>query len=186
MYESISDNLSQLGAFVIIGFFMGVSYEPFRIVRLFKKQGVFLVSFQDFLFLTSCGIMTFAYSMELGGGKFRLFFIIAELFGLVIYFLTIGRLVNIFSELIVKIIKAIYRGIRKYVLVPIYSIVHKLFTFIKSKLANIYNFNRKGLNKIHNHLKSSTRIVYNIGSVKIKMKKGDNRNVIKAKIREKT
>jgi multisubunit Na+/H+ antiporter MnhG subunit len=118
MFEPISQSLYEIMMFSMLGFFLAMLYEPFRIIRLFKKHSTAAVAVQDFLFLASCGVIVFSYSLEFGAGIFRYFYIIGVVFGAAVYFLTVGKLINLivrmFSEAIrVRIIRPTKRFLVK-------------------------------------------------------------------------
>jgi len=102
MFETTAQTLQEMTMFAILGFAFAVLYEPLRIVRVaFKPRGIF-VALADFAFLSACGLLTFAYSLEFGAGYFRFYYVIALVFGAAVYFLTVGRVVNTFSERVLK------------------------------------------------------------------------------------
>jgi hypothetical protein len=194
MFEPISASLSQLSSFAVLGFFLAAFYEIIRIIRLFKKQSDLLVGITDFLFLSLAGLITFAYSMELGNGWFRWFYIAGVIFGGTVYFLTVGRLVSLASNFIVKLVKRVFRFVvkciimvflfvKKHILIPIWKKLCKISQFFKSKIGNSYVFLRKSTLNSINHLKSRVKIVYNKRTIKNTIA-GDERNVIKGKIRK--
>jgi hypothetical protein len=199
MHESIHINLSLLASFALLGFFFGGFYEVIRIIRLFKKQSDLVVCIIDFMFLTLAGVITFAYSMELGNGQFRWFFIMGQLFGAAVYFLTIGRLVSLASNFIVRCVKWVYALIKKclkkvfkifidYICKPAKKKIGAFIQLLILKFGNSYGFIKKrALNSIK-HLKSNAKIVYNKKAQRKNTVKhiitGDKRNVIKGKIRK--
>jgi hypothetical protein len=196
MFEPISASLSQLSSFAVLGFFLAVFYEIIRIIRLFKKQSDLFVSVTDFLFLSLAGLITFAYSMELGSGRFRWFYIAGVIFGGTVYFLTIGRAVSLASNFIVKCIKraaafvvkcakVIFIFSMKHILVPLSKIICKFIQFSREKIGYIYVFLRKrALNSIK-HLKSRAKVVYNKRTTKTTTNAGVHRNVVKGTIKSK-
>jgi hypothetical protein len=183
MFEPISRSLSQLASFAVLGFFFGIFYEAVRIIRLFKKQSDLAVSITDFLFLSAAGLVTFAYSMELGNGHFRWFYVAGIVFGGTVYFLTVGRLVSLASNLIVRCVKTFLGLARRYVFAPLYKKLCKFIQFLKSKIGNIYVFLRKKALNSTNHLKNRIKVVYNKRTIKTTVA-GEKRNVIKGNIRK--
>ncbi|MDR2532994.1 MAG: spore cortex biosynthesis protein YabQ [Oscillospiraceae bacterium] len=204
MHEPIYDSLSQLSSFAVLGFFLAVFYEIIRIVRLFRKQSDLAVGITDFLFLSVSGLITFAYALELGSGYFRWFYIAGLTFGAAVYFLTIGQLVSLASNLIVRFVKRILSLAVKYskrtlaviiefLLLPAYRKVCVFIQFLQSKIGNISVFLRKSAKNVLNHLKSRFKVLYNKRTARVARVKqvkssenslrGDKRNVIKGKIR---
>ncbi|MDR0820975.1 MAG: spore cortex biosynthesis protein YabQ [Oscillospiraceae bacterium] len=111
--------LRMLSYFAVVGFGLGVLYEPLRIIRMFKAQGALFVGIQDFLFALFAGLVTFLYVMEFAGGVFRPYFAAAEFVGGAVYFLTVGQLVSACSRLIVSTVKWVARFIYRIVAFPI-------------------------------------------------------------------
>jgi len=204
MFEPISASLSLISSFAIIGFFLAACYEIIRIIRLFKKQSDLAVSITDFLFLSFAGLVAFAYSMELGNGRFRWFYIAGMLFGAAVYFLTIGRLVSLASNLIVRFVKHMLSFAVKctkralailieYILLPIHRKICVFLQFLKGKIGNIYVFLRKKALNSSNHLKNRAKMLYNErterkadlkrAAIPVKTIAGDKRNVIQGKTR---
>lgn len=187
MFESIPENLMQLAGFCVLGFFIAVFYEPIRIIRMFRRQGAVIAGVQDFLFLTLAGIISFAYSMELGNGSFRFFYIIGEFFGALIYFVTIGKLISMVSDFIVRGIKRFVHIIKKYIIFPLLHVCNKIINFSLKKLAIIYSFTTYKAGNSLKGLKHKVKIVYNkkttLKSKNMNNESGESQNAVKAKIR---
>ncbi|MCL1867029.1 MAG: spore cortex biosynthesis protein YabQ, partial [Oscillospiraceae bacterium] len=89
MFEPISQSLYEIMMFSILGFALATLYEPIRVVRLFVRTNAVAAGIQDFLFLSACGLIVFAYSLEFGTGYFRYFYVLGIAFGAAVYFLTV-------------------------------------------------------------------------------------------------
>jgi hypothetical protein len=200
MFEPISRSLSQLSSFAVLGFFLAAFYEIIRIIRLFRRQSDLAVSITDFLFLSAAGLITFAYSMELGSGHFRWFYAAGVVFGGTVYFLTIGRAVSLASHFIVKCIKRVAAFVIKcvkiilsftikFILIPVRGKLCKIIQFLKTKIGNIYVFLRKTALNLINHLKSRVKVVYNKRTARarsareVNTNEGVQRNVVKGTIK---
>ncbi|MCL2086486.1 MAG: spore cortex biosynthesis protein YabQ [Oscillospiraceae bacterium] len=179
MYDSTAENLAVLGDFALVGFALAFVYEGFRTLRVFIPHNGLAVGVEDFAFLCFAGLVTFAYSMELGTGEFRMLFVVALAFGGAVYFLTLGALIsfviNKFANALRKLFKKIYHVIIK----PALRIICKIaLKFIKNFVV-IYN-------SIKKLLKSMLRLVYNRRTPLRRNKKiMDGKNdVIKAKVKK--
>jgi len=194
MFEPISKSLSLLSYFALIGFFLGIFYEVIRIIRLFKRQSVLAVGLTDFLFLSAAGLILFAYSMELGSGTFRWYFVFGAMFGAAVYFLTVGRLVSLASGFIVRCVKKFAAFVFKRIIVPIgrktCDIIHVLTTIF----GKFYNLLSKHIRNSSKHLKSKAKLLYNKNIKRRTARKGlsvrqkiditgERRNVVKGKVR---
>jgi len=200
MFEPISANLSLLSSFTVLGFFLAAFYEIIRIIRLFKLQSNLIVGITDFLFLSLAAVVTFAYSIELGNGRFRWFYILGLVFGAAVYFLTVGRVISLASNFIVKCVKRFLAIILKYILVPIWGLIIilskktcALLRFFALKIVNVYNFTHKRVINSSKHLKSKVKVLYNKktarnnkvfqNSINKETITGEKRNVVKGEIR---
>lgn len=199
MHTPVTDSLAQLLSFTILGFFMGVFYEIIRIIRLFKRQSDLAVSLTDFFFLTFAGLITFAYSMELGSGDFRWFYVAGQVFGAGIYFMTVGRLISLASNFIVKWVKRITKLVLncifrvlfllgKYFCAPVRKKLCALLLFLKGKIVHFYGFLVKQVIILSKHLKTGTKMIYNKKTphkenTEERLLRGETRNVIKGKTR---
>ncbi|MCL1880976.1 MAG: spore cortex biosynthesis protein YabQ [Oscillospiraceae bacterium] len=165
MFEPVTQNLNQMLMFSILGFILGGLYEPLRIGRLFVKTGAVVVGIQDFLFLALSGLIVFAYSLEFGMGHFRFFYLIGIAFGGAVYFLTLGKIINIltkmFSNLIKKTIYAITSRIKRWILLPLWKCVVKIAQKLRYNFVEI----NKVTQKRYLLLKSDMQMRYNIKGV---------------------
>lgn len=206
MFQPISEYLSQLSSFAVVGFFLAVLYEIIRVIRLFKRQSDLLVCITDFLFLSFCGVVIFAYVMELGGGRFRWFHAGGAAFGAAVYFLTIGRLVSLASNLIVNVVRRIAAYIKKclkrvlaftieYIVLPALKKLRAFTQISKVKIGKCYDFIMKKAKISFNHLKSKIKMLYNSRTplkttskqekiiIREHPHRGEKRNVVKGNVR---
>lgn len=187
MFQPISRNLTELARFVILGFALAALYEPFRVSRRFVRTGAAAAGIEDFLYLAACGLVTFAYSLELGDGHFRAFYIIGEVFGGTVYFLTLGRLVafvtKTFADAVKAAVKYTFGLIGRLVVTPVWKILVKIAQKVRKMFVSLYEFikNRVFL------LKSKVKMKYNISKVKLRKngnETGEPKNTVRAKVRK--
>ncbi|MCL1823400.1 MAG: spore cortex biosynthesis protein YabQ [Oscillospiraceae bacterium] len=162
MFEPISNSLSQLSYFTVLGFFFGAFYEIIRIIRLFKRQNSLAAGITDFLFLSFAGLITFAYALEFGNGSFRWFYILGVVFGGTVYFLTVGKLISFASELIVRCVKSIFSFIKRRIIIPLIKKVGIFNHFLWRKIVKFYGFIRENIINLIKHLKNKVKVLYNI------------------------
>ncbi|MCL2072087.1 MAG: spore cortex biosynthesis protein YabQ [Oscillospiraceae bacterium] len=187
MYNPISQNLYELMMFAILGFALGVLYEPLRISRLFIKTGAITAGIQDFLFLSLCGVTVFAYSLEFGEGYFRYYYLIGIAFGAAVYFQTAGRLISFITKTFANAIKAA----AKYIARSTYRILIKPLWNLLIKFAQKLNANFVKINKITKKhsidLKNAVKIRYNSTQLKKRKNKGAKSQAVRQvtrKVRE--
>ncbi len=76
-----------------IGGGYGLIYDIFRIGRRLIKHSVVMVSVEDLIFWTATGLGTFYFFLYYNNGIFRVYMIIGIVAGILLYRLTIGRLI---------------------------------------------------------------------------------------------
>lgn len=77
----------------LLGVGFGVVYDGFRVLRLFLPSGEKIVFVEDGLFFLIITVANFLFFLSRTYGELRLFLIIGELLGFLIYYLTAGRAV---------------------------------------------------------------------------------------------
>ncbi len=183
MFEDISHTLQQCGCFFIFGAFMGLCYEPLRVLRMLFKHNAAIVFAEDLLFFSLSGLAAFITALWVGIGYFRIYYLIFAFFGACCYFLTLGMLINRVFRRASKTIKngicAIFRKIK--------SKTDKFFGTIKQILkplfVNIAEFLRNKVFTGKKALPNTDEIVYN-NNIPSK-NGGESGSVIKAQIRKK-
>ncbi|MBR4305923.1 MAG: spore cortex biosynthesis protein YabQ [Ruminiclostridium sp.] len=173
--------IDQTLSFIICGAVIGVLYEPLRILRLFIKHRSLLTGIEDTLFFALSGFILFGLSMNIGGGRFRMVYLIGAAIGAFAYFFTLGKIVKLLFTVIIKAFVKIFR----FVFTPIIKIVGVFTRKIKRLLVRLheklYTCNQKSLT----HLKNSTHMLYNVLCInKERSVENDIRIKIKAKVKK--
>jgi Sec-independent protein translocase protein TatA len=190
MFEPATQSLHETAMFAILGFLLAALYEPMRIARIFFRTHAALVAVSDFLFLSACGLIVFAYSLEFGGGHFRYYYLIGLAFGTVVYFLTVGKLINMitraFADAIRKAVRRTASAIRRKVLLPLREKFVQLVQSLGTKLGKFQQIAENRRKDLQNKLK----VVYNKGKSKPQEKQNQDENqqtaglVIRARVRK--
>ena len=111
---------------IVIGFLLGVSYEPVRIFHMwgYNKSSHYLVA--DILFTVFCGFITYFFCLVMLEGKVRMFVVLGEFAG----FLGYSRLIFPYSgkifNFIIKISKKVLAKLLKKCRQLMYNILKKL------------------------------------------------------------
>ena len=121
--------ITQFAYFALCGVFLGLGYEVLRILRACVPHCSFVVGIEDTLYLALCGLILFGFSMEIGSGRFRLFYLVFALLGAVLYYFTAGKLIRLVYLWIIKAVKFVLKSLYKVICRP----VAKLFVFIAHK-----------------------------------------------------
>ena len=137
----------------LLGAGIGFVYDIFRVMRIAFNSNSVVIFLQDILF---CLVVTAAsawYLLYENMGKIRMFIILGEVLGWIIYYFTIGDIVIKFSEKIINILKRILGVITKWVFMPLirilcsilrlFAVPFKFIFKIATKLAIIMNFRLK-------------------------------------------
>ena len=180
MFESTEQVLTLFGQFMAIGFALGLVYNVFAFFRLLLKEIRLVGAVTDLLFPFIAGFTLFAFSVELGTGFFRLYYVAAAALGFGIYAVTLGLLTPLPARLIRKLAALMSAPVKK------------LFCFIQQKLSSLFGVIYQKVSKIllkgKISLQNTSGMLYNNRVSKIgKMseeKGGENRYAIKARVRK--
>lgn len=180
MYENIFSTVEQCGYFLISGIIFGICYEFFRNLRIMFHHNAAAVFIEDLLFFSLCGFISFIISLMVGIGYFRIYYIVFELLGACIYFLTLGRLVNRLSKKLIRPIKRFFYAIYKKLSPNVEKAFVAFAKIIKMFFVKIAEIVPKPKLIRKNDLPKSAEMVYN---VKTPQNEGGSGNAVKAKIR---
>ncbi len=123
---------------VFIGVFLGIVYDVFRIRRLaFRTKPCFdtkeeyrrdklrnkfenvVIFFEDVFFALISAVVICVFIFYMNSGQVRGIALVGALFGFLLYYMTVGRLVMYFSGVIIGFIKFLTKKIYDYTLRPI-------------------------------------------------------------------
>ena len=125
--------------FFLLGLLLNIIFDLFRGLRKTIKFSNALVLMQDVLFLLISGFLFFKTLLIFSNGEIRLYMIIAMLFGIAIYSLTISSQCVIIISLILKGFLNIFYLIKKVLFIP-FNITKNIFCVkIKGKSEKIQN-----------------------------------------------
>ncbi len=188
MFQTNAEFLSVIGHFAVIGFFLGIIYDLVRIVRIIFSTGKIIGFVTDFFTMLFSGLVLALFAIDTPTGKLRLIYIIAAVFGMTLYLITIGKITVYPARFAGKLVGFIKRLLRKYIIKPMYN----CFGFLKQKSTALFvelqQKNRKYKEKLRFGLKKTPSLLYNKNNNKMSklcQNGGEERNVIKAKVRKK-
>ena len=169
MFEPIPQTLALLSNFIGLGFFLGLFYEPLRILRLLNPlrgspRRHLLTAAEDVVFLSLSAVVSYAYALQWGNGEFRYYFVLVELLGAVVYFCSIGKIIAVFSNAIIRAMKWVVRQIWRFLFKPLLSLFHKLAKLIRKVFV-------KNAIIVSKHLKSRRDLLYNNYNAKLNARK---------------
>ena len=151
----ITNQLVWFGQSILLGIFLGITYDIFRILRSSIKHNTTIVFIEDMIFFLICSVATFYFMMNVSMGQIRIFILIGELIGAILYKITIGNFITKFIVSVINLIKKTIVCLYKMLIKPII----KLILYI---LKPIIKFVLKYSKKIICLLKSWLHLMYNL------------------------
>lgn len=135
---------------VVLGGGLGAVYDWFRVGRILKKKASLTVFLEDLLFSLIAALST-AYCFTLiNYGQVRLFLLVGEVAGFLLYYNTVGALVALQARLLARLlhrIRAVLMRIGRYFtnkIKKIMNILKKPFIFLKEWCRMLpYNMKRR-------------------------------------------
>lgn len=155
--------------FTMNGVFIGLLFDFFRILRKSFKTINLITYIEDILFWILTGLSIIFSMYYFSGGSLRFFMFLGLCFGIVMYILTLSKLIIKTSVFIISIIKKIIKMIVKIIITPlkfVYNIVDKIIfrsvylfcikfnSFLTKKSKNLTN-KLKNMKKLEKNVKSS-------------------------------
>lgn len=144
------------------GFFIGVLYDVFRLVRLLicgGKNKAFFVS--DLLFALAAAFLTFLFALTLLNGGIRGYVLFGELLGFLIYYISFGtfvvRVTDKIAATLRRALQALFHAIAKPFL-ALHAACRRIYAKIVQKAQKRARFSAK---KSKIHLKNIRDLLYN-------------------------
>ena len=132
--------------FVIVGIFIGILFDFFRILRKSFSTKDFVTYIEDILFCVLTGIILLYSIFAFNSGEIRIYIFIGLLFGGMIYMLSISKYFVKISVFLINKTKNIVKQILKIIKIPIAfckGLLQKIFKPISFVIINV----RKNLSK---------------------------------------
>lgn len=188
MFYTDSEILEIIGQFAVTGIVLGLLYDALRFIRIALNTGTVFIFITDFFAMVFNGLVLMYLSFNTPTGSLRLIYVVSAVFGMILYLVTIGKFTTFLASISAKVISFLKRRINIYILKPIFN----RFGFIKQKLTAVFGeLHQKMKNykeKSDFGLKKTATMLYNKNNNKMSILSqngGEERNVIKAKIRKK-
>ena len=116
MADFVTEELLRLLLSMAVGAGFAIVYDVFRIARRAVKHSYAAVSGEDIIFWLAAGVAAFFFFLFLDEGKLRLYTVFGIFAGIMLYRLTLGRLlVPYFSKIIKKILKIATNLLKKVI-----------------------------------------------------------------------
>lgn len=185
MFITDAEFLGILGRFAEAGFIIAIFLDMIRFLRIVFDSGKIAVFISDFLSSALIIVILMFLSIEWGGGRPRLLFFFSAAFGMLIYFYTVG----IVTKMIAKAFNKLFMKLKRRIAYYIYSPIKSFFRLVKQKTNSFFVYLRQKtknyVKKTDFGLKKHTNMLYNNKIGKLYSNGGEERNVVKAKVRKK-
>lgn len=185
MFQTNAEFLSLLGQFVAAGVVIAVLCDIVRFLRIAAGAGKAAVFVTDVIMTVISAVIVFFVTIETGAGKPRLYYFLAAALGMAVYFFTIGIVTKFIAGLFGKLFSRIKKSVKGIIYNPLVTYI----SFIRQKMLNVFEQMRQKTSKyaenLHFGLKKHTTMLYNNKIGKLCTNGGEERNVVKAKVRKK-
>lgn len=151
---------------VLSGLLYGMIYDILRISRIAVRHTAIAIIVEDILYFTVIAFLTFLLALAQDRGAIRLYHIIGEILGFVIYYLTLGEAVLAVADKIIFAVRFIFAIINRFIISPILWIVRKIVAFPIALFKRIMIFSKKTLKKLKFVLKKRCILLYNSNVMK--------------------
>ncbi len=139
------------------GFLLGILYDIFRTLRLVISRSPSFTVFMDILYFVLCAFLIFCFNLVIDSGKIRLYVLLGDLLGWMIYYFSFGEISIRISNMSVLLVRKVFR--------VIFKPFSKLKSRIKRKNRKFVVFSKKILRKFNKklkfHLQKHKGMVYN-------------------------
>lgn len=140
------------------GFILGILYDVFRTLRMIISDSPMFTFFMDIMYFLLCTFLLFCFNLAVDSGKIRLYVLLGDVLGWMIYYFSFG-------EISVKVSNAAVLFVRRTV-----SVVFKpffcFFNRMKRKLRKFVLFFKKIIRKFKKKAKYDLQkhkgMVYNL------------------------
>lgn len=108
---------SQLTIFLfsaILGAVLGVIYDAIRVFNAVVKENLVRIFVQDVLYFIISAVITFMYMLVVNGGEIRVYIVVGEAVGWLIYRATLGKFIYKIVLKVVEFAIKIARAFRNY------------------------------------------------------------------------
>lgn len=139
------------------GFLLGILYDVFRTLRLVISRTAGFTVFMDILYFLLCAFLVFFFNLIVDEGKIRLYVLLGDMLGWLIYYFSLGEISVRVSNRIILSSRKLFGVVSK----PFIRIVYRL----KRQKKKIVGFFRKIIKKFYKKMKYDLKkyngMVYN-------------------------
>lgn len=147
---------------LLLGMALGLFYDVFRIIRLAIRHSSAIIFLEDMAYFIACAVITFLFALSAVNGHVRVFLVIGEFLGAVIYYFSLGDLVIRLSRGIIAFVSALLRGLYRIFLRPFVRLFRFLWHKLRGRAGKIAAKGKKVRLKAKYSLKRRAILVYNL------------------------
>lgn len=144
------------------GFLLGVLYDIFRTLRLIISSSAGFTVFADIMYFLLCTFLVFCFNLVVDNGKIRLYVLLGDLLGWLIYYFSLGEISLKISNSIILLVKSFFRAVSA----PLRRVKNR----INRKFGKSASFSKKIIRKFNKKLKFDLQkykgMVYNLNEYK--------------------
>ena len=150
-----------LGA-IVLGAGLGVYYDAFRILRIAIPHAPWAVCMEDLLFFLLGGVLTACYLLVTEYGELRLFILVGETIGFILYHCTIGVVVMGAAKGVIGGLRWIGTWIWRLFFAPLIAVFKFLERNLRKMLRKATERASGSRKNCRRHLKSPLDLLYNL------------------------
>ena len=107
-YFSVSEELRLFGLSCLFGAALGTVWDVFRTARLLLPHNGLLVALEDIAFLLFYGIFLSAFAVSAAHGEMRLYYVLGNAAGFLLYLVTLGSIVSAAMKKMLLALKTVF------------------------------------------------------------------------------
>lgn len=142
---------------ILLGVILGAFYDAFRFLRVMIKSPVAVIFIEDALYFATAAFISFSFMLQMTDGEIRLFVLLGEAIGAILYINTIGEILFGIYKVIIGVIRKILKRVFGVILIPLKAVIG----FIRKNIRKIKENLKKRIKNNKTRLKRYKGMVYN-------------------------
>lgn len=162
MTVSVSSQMMLFLLSIGIGSVFGLVYDVLYLGRLLSSCGKVLSFVWDCLYLLACGAFTFLFLLAGNAGEIRLFVLLGELLGYILYRLTVGVLVSKGMHWLAASMRRTTAAAGRQLKRPVVRAKQKWSVLLSKKRKHLKKSGRRERKDAQRCLKPAGKVMYNL------------------------
>lgn len=147
---------------IALGAGVGLLYDIFRILRIAVPHKTFVIALEDMLYWTMAAFVTFLFFFCSDKGRIRLFLLIGEAIGFILWYFTLGALLIRVAKKVIAVVKWIFVWLYRIFIRPFVLLFGWISGFLIAAVRCIGARIKKPLKNSNIPLQRQTRLLYNL------------------------